>query len=188
MTSLLPSHAAEAGPLIETYRPAEVFAAANAWQHQGETFGGTGIANASGKLGISVKLLAAGDAILLAPDCRVEALWPPRENDPSQSLLLRLVCGRQRVLIVDPKSEVPLARLPIEVLQCEAVIFTGPRRGDADAFLIRRASEIGARHIIWCGRGAWAQRTTPAGEWNSADGAVQLDLSDAAISIRGAAE
>ncbi len=186
ITSLSPTHAAAAGDLIESFQPTEIFAAANAWQSPGQTFAGLQIAAASEKLRIPIKPLAPGDTLLLQPDCRLETLWPPAESDASQTLVLRLVCGQQRLLILDPKSEVALATLPAEALQCQAIIFTGPRRGTADEFLLRRAKELGAAQIIWCGPRQQTGGPTPPDEWNTSDGAIQIDLSNSGLHARRA--
>jgi ComEC/Rec2-related protein len=172
------SHAQEAGRLMEAARPAETWLDADAWARRGQTLAGAQVAAAAEQFRLPVKPLAAGEALVLGDDCRIEVL-----GSPGQPLILRITAGNHRILLLDPKSDVPLFTLPEESLRCDLVLFTGPRRGSADAALLRHAAELGAKQTIWCGSGSWAPRTPLPHEWNTAQGAVGIDCAPAGLQV-----
>ncbi|HVT83461.1 MAG TPA: ComEC/Rec2 family competence protein [Phycisphaerae bacterium] len=168
--ALDPAHAREAGPLISACRPAEIWVPNAAWTNAGETLPRAQIASVAEKLRVPVKPLAAGDTLILDDTCRIEVL------SAHESLFLCVTCNNHRILIADPKDEASLALLPQATVAADLVVFTGARRGDADAALLQRVAELGAQQIIWCGRGIWSSRAPRRGEFNTVNGAVEINL------------
>jgi len=187
LTALDAAHAGSAGAALDMCRPAQLCVSAPAWETHEQTLAGWQLAAAAKDHGLAVNTLRAGDILALG-GCRVSVLWPPAgENGIGRSDLI-LLCeieGR-RVLLADPAAAGALALLP--AVRCDAVVFTGPQRGAADAAARQALAHGGMPAIIWCGRGPWAPKKSAAGEWNTADGAVALDFAENGVHVARAVE
>jgi competence protein ComEC len=173
VTSLDAAHAGGAADLAVAFRPAAVVAGAADWPVRGQTLAGASLGTAAAG---RVRTVAAGQAVAVGGGARLRALWPPERVGPGAGPLVLLVewSGR-RVLIADPRhlDGLALALRTVPALRCDAVVLTGPRRGAADAAVLRVLQPLGAAVVVWNGRGAWASRDPT--ELNTRDGAVRLE-------------
>jgi competence protein ComEC len=191
LTALDARHARQAAAVVDACRPGRILVSAPAWAVHEQTLAGAQLARAAKDDAVPVQTLHAGDVLDLG-DCRLEIFWPPSIPpgiDRPDLILLCHVQGR-RILVVDPGAAAALALLgPMPV---DAVILTGPQRGAADAALRRTltgtSTTEGVPALIWSGRGPWAPRQTAVNEWNTAEGAVTLDITPTALNITRAAD
>jgi competence protein ComEC len=187
LTALDAPRARQAALVLNACQPPRAFVSAPAWAVKDQTLAGAQWSQAAREQAVPVQTLQAGDTLQF-DNCRLDVLWPPPVPPllgiaRSDLILLCHIEGR-RILIVDPAATPALALLgPIPA---DAVIFTGPQRGAADADLRRvLAPAVGGSPpaLIWSGRGPWSPRQTAPHEYNTADGAITLDFAPKSLRI-----
>ncbi len=189
LTDFASGHAGAAGDVISAFNPPALWTSAAAWQSAGATFARAQFASAATQTHVAVSTLERGKSLLFDGGLRIDTLWPApafqKDGADSQSLILLLNSTGVKILLADPADQTALALIIANPspFACDAVIFTGPERGDADQSLRRIVAPLGTPTLIWSGRTPWAPRQSRPGEWNTADGAILLDIRNGRLSI-----
>jgi len=189
VTSLDVAHAGQAAETAMAFSPRTLWTSASLWAVRGQSLAGAQIAEAASSRRIVVKSLERGEGLDLGGGLRAAVLWPPQEGaKPALSrkdLIVMLEFQERRVLVVDPAAGDALAMVMLNEpgLRCDAIVFTGPVRGEGDLPLRRIVAPLGAQKIIWTGRGSWAPRQRSGGELNAADGAVEITIRNGGLAV-----
>lgn len=183
------NHAAGAADLVDWARPGAVFVAAPAWARRQETLAGAGVEGAVRAERIPVQPLRAGQILELGGGARMEILWPPEAEAAAGSrtdLIVLCSFASSQVLIADPAALPALVRVVRgrPGLRADAIIFTGAPKGAADEPLRELIAPLEAKAIVWTGRSLRSESQRQDREWNTADGAVELEMDKSGVRLR----
>ncbi len=114
------------------------------------------------------------------PAFQIKIVWPFPNGALSsrRDLILLVTYAHRQILIADPAAADALALVmrAQPQLRCDAIVFLGTERGAGDEPLRQIIGPLGAPTIIWSGRGPWAEKRESPGEFNTANGAVELTI------------